>query len=37
MIIQEGHRTASHDRLAFLPFLDLRVVVPRRIRAFSQK
>lgn len=28
--------TASHDRLPFLPFLDLRVVVPRRIRIFSQ-
>lgn len=36
MRIRQGRLTASHDRLAFLPFLDLRAVMPGGIRASSQ-
>lgn len=32
----QGHHTAPHGHLALLPFLDLRVVVPARIRTVSQ-
>lgn len=34
-VIQQGRHAASHNCLAFPPFLDLRVVVPGRIRATS--